>query len=330
MKSSGVGGNDERRIRILNDLHSLPASYYLFVVDKRRISKDFGLIFKRPFIKFLAGKVYNRLFRTFPNLDVVSDNHGSDEFIQSLISYVRSNHQPTLFERSTFACAESRSEPLVQVADIIAGSVARLFDETRKSAVPEAILRALKGKIVCLEEWPPVYHALTASISTAVATDHDSMVSEYCKNQVTLYLEALNDESDEDRLREAALTYLADQSRYRETDRYVSGAEIVSHLESIGFTDQSLHMLRSNVINHFRDNGVIIASNNTGYKIPTKVSDIANYVDRCDAVIEPMVSRLRSAREQILMMSHNTLDILGSDRLLFLKGVVDRAPLSQS
>lgn len=319
MKSSGIAGDDARRVRVLNALRALPVTFYAFVVDKREVWKTSGLIYKKPFLKFLHGKVYNRLFRTFPNLDVIADEHGTIEFMDGFRSYVAENHQPTLFETSTFRFTRSEDDSLLQASDIVAGSIARLFEESRRTSDPHALLAALSGKIVSLEEWPPVYHDLSLRISSAVAHDHDGMVREYCKNQAALYLRELDPAMDEDRLREAVLTHLADQSRYTDSDRYVSGAEIVSHLEDVGFTDVSIHILRSTVINHFRDHGVIIASNNTGYKLPTVVSDISNYVERCDAVIRPMISRLRGARDQIRMMSHNELDILAPERYEFLR-----------
>lgn len=324
MKSSNVGRNDERRIALLRDLRSVPATYYVFVVDKREIWQDSGLIFKRPFLKFLTGKVYHRLFRTFGNLDVVADEHGTRAFMDEFQTYIRTNHQPTLFEDSSFRFSPSDAEQLIQVADIVSGSIRRVFDAKKPSPLAREILEALREKLVVLEEWPPLYHPLSEIVSQVVSHDHDSLVREYCKNQVSIYLRDLKEDEEHSEIREAALSYLADQSRYSEADRYVSSGEILSHLSHMGFGDVSAYVLRSQIIAHFRDNGVIVASNTAGYKVPTAVVDITNYVTRCDAVIGPMLSRLKQAREQMKLTSHGELDILSPSQFENLRSIVER------
>ena len=328
MKSSGIGTNDERRIKILSELSALPISYYVFVADKREIRKDSGLIFKRPFIKFLSGKVYNTLFRTFPNLDVVADQHGNQEFMDGVKRYVATNHQPSLFKKDdpSFNFGDSKEHVLIQVADVVAGSIAKIFDENRKSENRTAILTTLRPNLAALGEWPIVFRNANKGSKT-MSSDLDSMIRLFSHNTVSLYLSELSeDRDDEDRVREASLTYLLDQLRYGDEDRSISAAEIVAYLNNSGHPDISIHGLRSKVIAHFRDHGLIIGSDQNGYKIPTKVDDIIDYVKRCDAVMTPMIRRLKSARDQIKMTSHNELDILSDDRYRTLKILTDGLP----
>lgn len=322
MKSSGVGSDDRRRILILKDLSELPVTYYAFVADKREIWKDSGLIFKKPFLKFLSGKVFDRLFRTFPNLDIIADEQGSRSFMDGFKAYVENNHKVTLFDTSTFSFVDSKSDVLVQVSDFIAGSVRRVFDVINGSDNPGAILAPLKGRISAIEEWPPVYHRLTQRVPEVVSHDFDDMVRNYCQTCVLSYMSDYS--QDEDcAARVAALIYLADLSRYSDSDRYISAQELLAHLQEIGFEDMNLHAIRSHIIAHFRDNRVVIASNSNGYKIPTKVADISNYVARCGAVVYPMIERLKKAREEMLLMSRNGLDVLAGEESEFLRSAVE-------
>jgi len=323
IKSSGIGPNDTRRLAILKDIQAIPGTFYVFVVDKRVIWKDSGLIFKKPFLKFLTGKVYSRIFRTFSHLEVTADEHGTKSFMEQFQSYIKNNHQQSLFELSTFKFSPSISEPLIQIADLVAGSVRRAFDTKRPSTKSQEILQSLRGKMVVLEEWPPLYHSLSEILSEVVSDDNDSLVREYCKNQVGIYLRDLASNEEHSEIREAALSFLADQSRYSETDRYTSSGELISHLFEMGFTEITPHFLRSQIIAHYRDNGVIIASNNTGYKIPTETKDILNYVERCSSVIGPMLHRLRQARAQILLRSHGNLDIVAPLAFEELKNILE-------
>ena len=76
MKSSGIGENHDRRLRVLRDISGLPLKFYALAANKDAISRDSGLVYKDPFLKFLHGQVYRRLYRAISSLAVVSDEHG--------------------------------------------------------------------------------------------------------------------------------------------------------------------------------------------------------------------------------------------------------------
>ncbi|WP_236630373.1 DUF3800 domain-containing protein [Pseudomonas syringae] len=89
IKSSSVKAKDsDRRARILNELAELPFKLYFTVVDKGRIHKDGGLRIKTSFIKYVSALLYERLFRAYPDLRMIVDEHGGQEFQESLKSYV--------------------------------------------------------------------------------------------------------------------------------------------------------------------------------------------------------------------------------------------------
>ena len=81
IKSSKLKLKDsDRRAWILNELAELPFKLYFTVVDKSRIHKDGGLRIKTSFIKYVNGLLYERLFRAYPDLQMIVDEHGGQEF----------------------------------------------------------------------------------------------------------------------------------------------------------------------------------------------------------------------------------------------------------
>ena len=100
MKSSNVGSDDKRRLKILSELVTVNFQILSLVVDKRKlIGEGFG--YKPSFYKFLNGLVYNDLYKVFAEVDVIMDEHGSEKFMSGFISYIRKMHPPDLFSPIT-------------------------------------------------------------------------------------------------------------------------------------------------------------------------------------------------------------------------------------
>lgn len=87
MKSTQVGKDDNRRIRVLRELAGLDFHFYSVAVDKRAIRKGGGLIYKEPFLKFVNGRLYSVLYRRFENLAAIADQYGRQEFMSGFTRY---------------------------------------------------------------------------------------------------------------------------------------------------------------------------------------------------------------------------------------------------
>lgn len=155
MKSSKIGSNDERRIKILNDLNEIGIQTFSLAVDKRELYKDSGLAWKRSFFKYLHRLLYERVYRIFENLAVTADEHGSEEFMEGFKAYLDRVIPTNLFSKQTFNFAKSSDSVLLQVADIISGSLARCFDPNKKSLRHQDILEMLSKNSIGIEAWPP-------------------------------------------------------------------------------------------------------------------------------------------------------------------------------
>ena len=50
-----------------------------------------------------------KLYRTYTNLKISADEHGSKEFMEGFKRYVEENHIPNLFNESEFGFVDSKS-----------------------------------------------------------------------------------------------------------------------------------------------------------------------------------------------------------------------------
>jgi hypothetical protein len=129
--------DDARRLRVIKDLCELDFAFVALAIDKARVSRDGGLIYKEPFLKYSHRVLFERLYRAHPDLRVVADEHGHPEFMEGFRRYVEAQASPDLFRRPTFGFAKSHSDPLIQVADVIAGTLARSLDPKKHTDIGE-------------------------------------------------------------------------------------------------------------------------------------------------------------------------------------------------
>ena len=97
LKSSKVGKNYQRRIRILEDIARMDISIYAVIIDKRKL-RGKGFHYKKSFYKYLNNLLYKELFRTFPKLDLYVDEYGSNDYMLEFKKYVRKNHKRPFFQ----------------------------------------------------------------------------------------------------------------------------------------------------------------------------------------------------------------------------------------
>lgn len=315
MKSSLVKSDDNRRARILQDLVPLDFHFYSLAVDKSELRKDGGLAYKTSFLKFIHGALYNTLYRRFPNLAVIADEYGRPEFMQGFIRYVKDNKIPDLFRNSDFHFHPSKTEPLLQVADFLTGTLARVFDPKKLSPQANRFLEILEPKTLRIEEWPPTPRVIRPDIFDKSDSPHDYTIRNYCLNQAAhFFADHKAPKADEVQYQVEALKHLLYVFRFINSQKYVATVELLAALTDAGLPPIDTHSLRTNVIAKLRDAGVILASSQQGYKIPYGISDIRDFVEHGERIVVPMLNRIQTAREHILTMTKKEVDILSGDK----------------
>lgn len=321
MKSTSIRDNHDRRLRILHDIAKLPISFCTLAANKDAIRRKSGLVYKDPFLKFLHGQLFSRLYRSISSLAVVCDEHGDDAFMRSFSRYVRKRHVRDLFNQQTFEFRSSKDDPLSQVADVISGSLARHFDAEKATDRSKEFLEALRPITIDVAEWPVIYrHA--PRISTLRADD--SAVEASALDQAGRFL-AEHQETEDDQIhaRCCLLRYLLYELLFVNRSGYVATKRLQDVLATEHGIIISEHQLRSTIIAPLRDAGLLITSSQKGYKIPVSVGELLDFVDHAHSIVDPLLKRVREARSQVMLSTGGVTDILAGDRYSSLRRLID-------
>ncbi|OBS32814.1 DUF3800 domain-containing protein [Pseudomonas syringae] len=316
IKSSNLKLKDaDRRARILTELAELPFKLYFTVVDKGRIHKDGGLRIKTSFIKYVSGLLYGRLFRAYSDLRMIVDEHGGQEFQESLRSYVVERFVDDLFgDQDAFQTVSSKDNVLVQVADFFAGSVAHIYEGKASEEAVLAYKKILRSLTLGMLEWPSKYQSLLPP-PTNESGYADYQVHQEALRQADRFSERVGEHPDEDeRLQLSILRFLIFQSEFVTKD-YVLTTEIMAHLKDSGLGEVNGQRIRSSGIAKLRDADVIITSAARGYKIPQTRADINEFLERASGIVVPLLERVKKARDVYRLSSRGEYDIVTAGNL---------------
>ena len=151
MKSSKIAARDDRRVTVLKELGDAGIRSYTLAVDKRELNRESGLAYRPSFFKRLNRMLYSTICRAHDNVIFVADEHGTDEFMAGFREYVNRELRPTLFSQRLCRFANSSEEVLIQVADVISGSWARVLEPAKRSTKSAEIAKHLATASIGLE-----------------------------------------------------------------------------------------------------------------------------------------------------------------------------------
>lgn len=311
IKSSGVGPNYGRRKRILEDISKMDISIYAVIVDKRKLDgKGFGI--KKSFYKYLNNLLYKELYRTFTNIELYVDEHGGNDYMLEFKKYVEKNHQRNLFTGSEFYIQNSKQSYFIQLADFIAGTLGYIFDESKKSEHSQEFEDILKPKISSLNFFPKEL-SFQELVDSNIDENFDPEIASVCYNRIQYFIEneTGSDQQKTDQINFLKLLLLFQRANNK--NRYLSTKEIFSHLNQSRHENLKQEYFRSKVVGNLRDQGILIASSNIGYKIPSSSEDLDSFIKHGKRILLPMLNRIRVARETIKLATNNELDILDKD-----------------
>ena len=321
MKSSAIGGNIPRRTKIINELLQIEFRVVLLIADKQRFKEDTPLTdYKKSFIKFLHQRLYDQLYHVYPKLKIIEDEIGKPEFQESFKRYV-ANRRPNynLFNEYDFDYCDSKNSSLIQLADMVGGSINQYLVNDRAPNY----LEILRGKIITIDEFPGKSQPYWGTKKPEdYKYDKDIyMLSLKCAND---YIEKhKTDELDEKRAQIAFLRYLIFCVQNMDPSKFIYANQLVSVIDEYIAQKASRNYLYRKVIAPLRDNGVIIASSPHGYKIPISVDDILKYMDSTKNIVSPMLNRMGICRKLILQQTDTKYDVLDNPAYLQFKRYFD-------
>lgn len=321
MKSSSIGSDYKRRNKIIAELLPLEFRVIILVADKQAFREDSPLTtYKKSFVKYLHQRLYNVLYNVYPKLKIVEDQTGTSEFQTGFKKYVEKNRpEYNLFDEYEFNYTDSKDNTLVQLADIIGGTISKCYND---NAAPN-YLEMLKGKIIRIEDFPKntsPYFAATNPYQDRFNKDIYEL-SVRCANNYISQNE--NNEDYEKRMQIAFLKYLLFQVHNVDAESFVPSFQIISVLSEYANCRVKKDFLYRRIIAQLRDGGVIISSSVQGYKIPTCVEDITTYLNQTNLLISPMLHRVEICRKLIYQQTDVQLDILNNDAFAKYKKYFD-------
>lgn len=315
MKSSILGSDYKRRNKVISALLPLEFRVVVLVADKQAFMDGTALTsYKKTFIKYLHQRLYKILYHVYPKLKIVEDATGTSEFQAAFKKYVESNRpQENLLNDYDFSYVDSKESILVQLADIIAGTIAKFYSDEQSTNY----LEILGKKIIQIDEFPSKRTPYFGTTSPKEIQYNEDIfnLSVKCANDFI----AMNEETDnfEKRLQVAFLQYLLFQAYNVSASQFVSSKQLVSVLSEYAEQKIRPNYLYRRIVAQLREAGVILSSSAQGYKIPTCMDDIVSYMNQTNLIVSPMLHRMEICRKLIFQQTDKRLDIF--DDIPFIK-----------
>lgn len=319
LKSNSVRGDYKKRFRILKELLDLPFHVIYVVVDKRKIYPESGLSYKQSFIKFTNSLLHKTLKRGYESLLIISDEHGTPEFMLGFEKYVIETGK--LFNTYDFRFEDSSQCDLLQLADFVCGTIALGYREE----VPKhywAYLNFLRDKIIYKDIFPREYKNYLVDEGTR-PDDFDESIAHWCIRLAESYVEDYENSGnsvESDRI--IVVNRLLFQLQINPTG-YVQTPVLKRLVKNMTGRSYSTRKFRVDIVGSLRDSGVVISSSTKGYKIPLSLNEVYSYSNHTMQVIYPMLERLGKARNSILLATENELDILDIPEYAEIKAYFD-------
>ena len=312
MKSSKVSKDHPRRFNIIHSLMELDFKIVSVIINKKLLHyNESGLRFKKVYYKFLNNVIHSELKLLYPNIKIIADEHGSDDFMKEFTNYVKSKGQLSIFDNFEFEFRTSKDEILIQVADLICGTLALGFEEEKKCSEYKSFRKILDEKIVVSRIWPINSENYLINLDMITDSDYDKVIAEVSIRTAVNYISNNRKSRDPSVLdRIYVLEYLLNQIYCGNTKKYFYSDQLINHVSSQNLEDYNKHTFISNVIAPLRDSNVLLASSNRGYKLPMTEAEIYSYANKSIGQIVPMLNRLEKARNRLLTATDNKFDIL--------------------
>lgn len=321
MKSSSIGNNDSRRLKLLTEILPLDFSSIILIADKKAFIESSPLTdYKETFVKYLHERLYDVMYAVYPKLAIYEDSFGSSDFQIGYRKYVERNRpRRNLLNEYDFCFVDSKSSRLVQLADFIAGTIAAELEGKSKTKY----LQILGGKITIRSHYPNIGVPYFAD-STKGLPEYNKAIFELSSQAAQRFIEC-NAKSEDliMRLKVATLRHLLFVVQNIDAKKYVPANELISLLSEYKGGKITPNFFYRKIIASLRDDSLIIASCPKGYKIPISHRDIIDYINSTAGIVGPMLSRLGRCRSLIQGCTDGELDILDDQAFLSYKKYFD-------
>jgi len=321
--SKNIRNNHKRRKKFLERLNGQKFGYYGMLIRKDAVPKESGLRHKRSFYKCINKMLYERVSQSGQSLTIIADTIGGVDFMDSFDSYLKRKLKPDLFFRYEHRFEDSSASRLIQLADLIAGTLGQCFEPSKQPTEAEDFRKLLGSFEMAIDVWPP---KRSSSVDEASSKRFaNSPLTEALIRRVERFIH--DQDNSEDATVKAQVSVLKMLMFAKEFEppgnRIISSKQLISSLVEQGHRELSVRAFTEGIIGGIRQKGIIIAGTNHGYKIAFHEDEIREYLEHNKSIIEPMLARLAEARKTVKVDTANEIDILSAKRFQLLGKLVD-------
>lgn len=256
----------------------------------------------------------------------VSQDCKSGTFYTFAIVLVASMLYP-LFEgflKHEFYMHDSKSNHIIQIADIISGSLAYNFDEKKKTKNEgHDYLELLKKyqKVIGVTIFPYSYDTYSVE-SRPEDENFEHIIASTCYRRAISFIKQNENKVDEEvKMQVVTLKYLLFRFANNKFRTFIPTKELKANLADRGFGHIDTLKFRTRIIGKLRDANVIISSNSKGYKIPATKAELFDYVNLEQSIVVPILGRLKKCRDLLFEGTEGNFDLFEKDEYKLLKKI---------
>ncbi|BAO55996.1 DUF3800 domain-containing protein [Nonlabens marinus] len=303
----------DKRLKALQYLsNNLDFKIYTVVVDKSKIDSA-GLQIKEVFYKYFQKIFASNIISDYQNFEIYVDELISEEYKQEMYSYLNKNLSiQSLF--SNYKMVDDKNEVLVQLADLVAGSLGRVFAHSHYVKEASDIVDVLIGKMTPPEYFPYRYQVPTTSKST---NSSSILVTRFVINDVILYI---NQNSKLDP-KVDLLKFLYFCFRIN-PNQFVDVHSIQGSLSRL-HKNITVEQIRT-LIRDLRYDGILVvtAAGRSGYKLAKDENDISAYFNHYLNYVKPMLRKMEVASNKLKKLDVDN-HLMDSQKFLLLKQLIN-------
>lgn len=306
--------NIANRIKALEYLvNNLNFIAYVFVIDKDKLDKEKGgLRFKEVFYKYFQKIFISQIKNSFSDFEIHMDNLINEKYQIELKNYLSQNYQDNFFEK--YNISDDKKEPLIQLADLLAGSFGRVFNLSFASDKNEELFELLRQKTANFSFFPVKEETENKIINEDSEVDDE--IYKIVRNDVESIFEIETDE-----IIKSILEYLLWHQKVLPYN-FIQTYEIINIVKQNIGKEVSVENLYI-IIRDLRYKGAIIVSsaNKSGYKLAVNKSDVYIYFGHYLKHVIPMLKKVEIANS--IFMNKTVGDFIPLDQMDELKNLVE-------
>lgn len=321
IKSSRIAGDIKRRIEFLEEFKDAPFGYYAYIVNKSKIDRDSPFKYKNTFYKWVNKQLIRRINPLF-GVNIFSDEILGKNFRDSFDYYFKKQNIDELFSSFNHRFADSKTTPIIQLADLISGSLSYCFECKKLTDGSNVIRDILKTKEIAINVYPFSCNFFKEE-DTSKDSEINSIIRSMCLAMAQKYIDENAESDDILRIQQSRVLEILLNASILEDEGHRSyhKENLINLLVRDGFEKINSYAFISGIIAPIRDSGIIIAGSPSGYELATTMSEIRKYILQDAKIIFPMLSRLKKARKIIKEYTINKYDILDHSEL---KDIIDK------